>query len=224
MKPIAVIVAGGSGNRMASAVPKQFLELAGKPVLIHSVEAFFSAFGDIEVIVVLPALHLEIGKALLDTYMPGHRVRLTAGGDTRFHSVQSGLRLVERGSIVFVHDAVRCLVTPSLIRNCYTGAVEKGSAIPAVAVKDSMRFVDASGNRAVDRQQLKAVQTPQTFHSDILIPAYDQEYDPSFTDEATVVEQYGHTVSLVEGEDTNIKVTYPVDLLMAAEILRSRII
>jgi 2-C-methyl-D-erythritol 4-phosphate cytidylyltransferase len=222
MKTFAVIVAGGAGNRMGTALPKQFLDLEGKPVLVHTAEAFLEAFPLIELVIVLPAAYLEKGRALLLQYFPANNIHFTEGGATRFHSVQRGLGKVQGPAIVFIHDAVRCLVSPSLIQRCYTQALELGSAIPAVSVKDSIRMVTANETTVVDRSMLRAIQTPQTFRSEIILPAFQQEYDPSFTDEATVVEKLMQPVNLIEGEETNIKVTYPVDLLVAAKILEGR--
>jgi len=222
MKTFAVIVAGGSGNRMGTALPKQFLDLEGKPVLVHTAEAFLRAFPSIELIIVLPAAYLDKGKELLENYFPDNSVHFTEGGATRFHSVQHGLQKVQGPAIVFIHDAVRCVVSSSLIQRCYTQAMIKGSAIPAVGVKDSIRMVREDENKVVDREMLRAIQTPQTFHSDIILPAFQQEYDPSFTDEATVVEKSGQKIELMEGEETNIKVTYPIDLIVAAKILENR--
>ena len=222
MKTFAVIVAGGSGNRMGTALPKQFLDLEGKPVLVHTAAAFLAAFPLIELVIVLPDAYLEKGRALLLQYFPDSNIHFTEGGATRFHSVQQGLGKVTGPAIVFIHDAVRCLVTPSLIQRCYTQALELGSAIPAVSVKDSIRMVTANETTVVDREMLRAIQTPQTFRSEIILPAFQQEYDPAFTDEATVVEKLSQPVNLIEGEETNIKVTYPVDLLVAAKILQGR--
>jgi len=222
MKTFAVIVAGGSGSRMGSAQPKQFLDLEGKPVLVHTADAFLRAFPSIELVVVLPAAFLEKGREILVRYFPDNTIHFTEGGATRFHSVQQGLQKVKGPGIVFIHDAVRCVVSSSLIQRCYTQALETGSAIPAVPVKDSIRMVQEKKSSAVDRNLLRAVQTPQTFHSDIILPAFLQEYDAAFTDEATVVEKFGQQISLIEGEETNIKVTYPIDLLVAATILQNR--
>ncbi len=222
MKTFAVIVAGGSGNRMGTALPKQFLELGGKPVLVHTAEAFLRAFPSIELVIVLPAAYLVKGKEILRNYFPDSSVHFTEGGSTRFHSVQQGLQKVKGPAIVFIHDAVRCVVSSSLIQRCYTQAMLKGSAIPAVAVKDSIRMVTEDKTDVVDREMLRAIQTPQTFHSDIILPSFQQEYDPAFTDEATVVEKFGQKIALIEGEETNIKVTYPIDLIVAAKILENR--
>lgn len=222
MKTFAVIVAGGSGNRMGTAVPKQFLDLEGKPLIVHTAEAFLKAFPSVELIIVLPAAYQEMGKKILLKHFPEINVHLAEGGGTRFDSVKQGLQKINGPAIVFIHDAVRCLVSTSLIQRCYDQAILLGTAIPAAAVKDSIRMVSIDETRVVDRDMLRSIQTPQTFHSDIIIPAFQQEYDPSFTDEATVVEKYGQKIELIEGEETNIKVTYPIDLLVAASILRSR--
>ena len=223
MKPMAIIVAGGSGTRMGSEIPKQFLEVAGAPLLVHSISAFAAAIPDMEIVVVLPAAHLETGSDLVARHLPDRTIFFAEGGETRFHSVQRGLQLVREPAIVFVHDAVRCLVSPGLIRRCYEQAMEKGSAIPAIAVSDSIRQLTSEGHVPVDRTALRSVQTPQTFRSDLLLPAFRQPYDVAFTDEASVVEHGGGRVELIEGEASNIKVTWPVDLVVASEILRSRI-
>ena len=223
MKTYAVIVAGGSGNRMGSALPKQFLELEGKPVLVHTAEAFLRAFPSIELVMVLPLAYLEMGRELMKSFFPDSDIHFTPGGETRFHSVQQGLTLVNGPAIIFIHDAVRCVVSVSLIQRCYEQASKKGSAIPVIPVKDSIRMISADRSSVIDREMLRAVQTPQTFHSEIILKAFQQEYDPSFTDEATVVEKSGEQVELIEGEETNIKVTFPVDLLVVASgILRDR--
>lgn len=223
MRQYAVIVAGGSGSRMGSGRPKQFLELMGRPILVHTVEAFLSALEDVVVVLVLPASHLEEGRRVVRLHFPDADIRFVEGGEQRFHSVQRGLAEVDGPGIVHVHDAVRCLVTPSLIRRCATHAMERGSAIPAVSVRDSMRMIGEGVAFSVDRERLRAVQTPQTFRSEWIIEAYEQTYEPSFTDEATVAERKGFKIELVEGEETNIKVTFPLDLVVAEQILSSRV-
>lgn len=219
MKTYAVIVAGGTGKRMGSTLPKQFLLLKNKPVLYYTIDAFLKAIPGIYVIVVLPEEHLELGKEIVDGFFDEQQIQLTVGGETRFHSVQNGLKLVSDESIIFVHDGVRCLVSEELIQRCYTAALETGSAIPAVECRDSVRMITDEGNDPVDRTRLRLVQTPQTFHSKILLPAFAIDYKERFTDEATVVEAFGLKVTLVQGEDTNIKITSPVDLLIAEKIL-----
>lgn len=219
MQKYAVIVAGGSGKRMGTQIPKQFLLLKGKPVLFYTIEAFFKAYTDINIILVLPEEHLELGKEIVDGYFDAQKIQITQGGETRFHSVSNGLKLIEEESIIFVHDGVRCLVSTELIHRCYNAALETGSAIPAVECKDSVRKVTEEGNEPVDRSTLKLVQTPQTFHSKLLLPAFAIDYKERFTDEASVVEAFGLKVTLVQGEDSNIKITNPVDLIIAENIL-----
>jgi 2-C-methyl-D-erythritol 4-phosphate cytidylyltransferase len=219
MKKYAVIVAGGSGTRMGGNLPKQFLLLKDKPVLYYSIHAFLSAFDDLEVILVLPEAHTGIGQEIIDAYFDKERIQITEGGDTRFQSVKNGLQLIGEEGIVFVHDAVRCLVSRELIHRCYESAIETGSAVPAIPSKDSVRLVTEEGNDAIDRNAVMLVQTPQTFHSKIILPAYQIDYKDRFTDEATVVEAYGLKVSLVEGEENNIKITRPVDLLIAENLI-----
>lgn len=222
MQKYVVIVAGGSGKRMGTEIPKQFLLLKGKPVLFYTIEAFLNAFTDIKIILVLPEEHLELGKEIVDGYFDAQQIQITQGGETRFHSVSNGLKLVEEESIIFVHDGVRCLVSNELIHRCYNTTLETGSAIPVVDCKDSVRRITEEGNEPVDRNNLKLVQTPQTFHSKILLPAFAIDYKERFTDEANVVEAFGLKVTLVQGEDTNIKITNPIDLIIAENILEKR--
>jgi 2-C-methyl-D-erythritol 4-phosphate cytidylyltransferase len=222
MHKYAIIVAGGTGSRMGGDLPKQFQLLKGKPVLWHTLKAFEKAYEDVQVILVLPEAYLEHGQQLVREF-PGNRIRITPGGETRFHSVRNGLRLVDAHAIVFVHDGARCLLSPQLIRRCAEAALEKTNAIPSIAATDTIRLETAIGNEAVDRNRVRIIQTPQTFFSDVIKQAYEQPYDPSFTDEATVVEKTGVKINLIEGETTNIKITRPVDLIIAERILEERI-
>jgi len=223
MKKFAVIVAGGSGKRMGNTVPKQFLLLKDKPVLWYTLHSFLRAYNDLQIILVLPAEHLEKGKQIITSLDAAGRIVLVNGGETRFHSVQNGLKLVEENSVVFVHDGVRCLISVPLIQRCYNQALQKGSAIPAVAATDSIRIVNGQGHHVADRQLVRIIQTPQTFLSEIIVPAFQQEYDDAFTDEATVVEAYGKEVFLAEGEFDNIKITRPIDLVIAEKIIDERL-
>lgn len=223
MKKYAIIVAGGSGTRMGASLPKQFMLLKDKPVLYYSLKTFLDAYEDLQVILVLPVEYTDMGQEIIDAYFDKERIRITAGGDTRFQSVRNGLALVPEESIIFVHDGVRCLLTKELVQRCYRQAVETGTAIPAIPSKDSIRLINEAGNEAYDRNKVMLVQTPQTFHSKILIPAFQIDYKDKFTDEATVVEAFGMKVSLVEGEETNIKITRPVDLLIAEQLLQERV-
>ena len=222
MEKYAVIVAGGSGLRMGTAVPKQFLMLRDQPVLWYTLTAFLDSFPDMQIILVLPEHHMETGKTpRRSTYDPD-RIWMTTGGETRFHSVRNGLQHIQRHSIVFVHDGVRCLLTPDLIRRCYSGAVDKGNAIPATTAVDSIRMETVNGAVSIDRDRIRLIQTPQTFYSDIIKSAFEQDFHESFTDEASVVEKLGVKINLIEGEITNIKITRPLDLLIAEKVLEER--
>ena len=222
MKKIAVVVAGGSGQRMGSPVPKQFLTLQGRPLLWYTLHTFLQAYNDMEIILVLPTEHISTGEALLTTLNSAGRITIVPGGATRFHSVQNGLAQVNEEAIVFIHDGVRCLVSTQLIHRCYKQALVKGSAIPAVAATDSIRITQGAEHTVADRSTIQLVQTPQTFLSSIILPAFQQPYTELFTDEATVAEANGTKVFLIEGEYDNIKVTRPVDLLIAAKIIEGR--
>jgi len=222
MKKYAVIVAGGTGRRMGNTVPKQFLLLKDKPVLWYTLDTFLRAYDDMEIILVLPQPYIVNGKTITASFSDSNRTKIVAGGDTRFHSVLSGLREVKDHAVVFVHDAVRCLVSVPLIRRCYNEALERGSAVPAVPATDSIRILNGAHHRVADRQQVRIIQTPQTFLSEIILPAFEQEYNEAFTDEATVVEAYGTEVFLTEGEYDNIKITRPVDIMIAERILEER--
>jgi len=222
MKKYAVIVAAGSGTRMGGATPKQFMLVNNKPVLYYTLQTFLNAFADIQIILVLPVDYTDMGQEIIDAYFDNEKIKVTAGGDTRFQSVKNGLQLVEDDSIIFVHDGVRCLLTENLIQRCYAAAVNSGTAIPVIVSRDSVRIVHEDGNDAIDRNKVMLVQTPQTFHSKILLPAFQIDYKEKFTDEATVVEGYGLKVTLVEGEENNIKITQPVDLLIAEKIINER--
>ena len=222
MKKYAVIVAGGSGLRMGTNLPKQFLLLKDKPVLWHTLTAFLTAFNDLKIILVLPGQFIETGNSIVKTVTEPNRIQITAGGDTRYQSVKNGLKLVEEKSVVFVHDGVRCLVTPALIKRCYEATLLKGNAIPATTAVDSIRIETGEGNSSTDRNKVRVIQTPQTFLSDLLLKAFDQPYDPSFTDEATVVEKAGVAIHLIDGEVSNIKITSPLDLLIAEKLLEEK--
>lgn len=219
MKKYAVIVAGGSGLRMGTALPKQFLPVCGKPVLWHSLNTFLQAWTDLEIILVLPQEHLTAGQNIVNTTSDPNRIRITVGGETRFHSVKNGLAPINEQAIVFVHDAVRCLITTDLIHRCFEKTVEKGNAIPAIQPIDTLRLETPDGNQLLDREKVRIIQTPQTFYSDIIKKAFEQPYDTSFTDEASVVEKLGIPIQLIEGESTNIKITRPLDLLLAEKLL-----
>lgn len=208
--------------RMNSNLPKQFMLLHGKTVLWHTLTAFLAAFDDVKIILVLSAQFIETGQSIIKTLAGSNRITITAGGQTRYQSVKNGLKLVEKDAVIFVHDGVRCLVTPNLIQRCYEMAVEKGNAVPATTPVDTIRIESGNKNEIIDRNKVRIIQTPQTFLGDVLIKAFEQQYDASFTDEAIVVENLGVKINLIEGDAANIKITSPVDLLLAGKLLEER--
>ncbi len=207
---------------MNTSTPKQFLPLHGKPVLLHTVETFLSTFSDLQLIIVLPESHYQEGSTILEKNASTDRIKTVTGGTTRFHSVRNGLNLVEQNSIVFVHDAVRCLVTKDLVNRCFEAALENGNAIPAIPLADTVRIETENGSSVLDRTKLHIIQTPQTFFSNLLLRAFEQEYDDSFTDEATVAEKFGIKIHLIPGEEENIKLTRPIDMVIAENLLSRR--
>lgn len=221
MKKYAIIVAAGSGNRMGGELPKQFIELEGKPLFCHTLLAFSKAFPDIHIILVMHPSHLDMASEMTSRFFP-FAITQVAGASTRFGSVRAGLALVEDGSIVFVHDGVRCLLTADLIRRCYFAAKEKGNAIPSIGAIDSVRIEKNGTNEAIDRNLVRMVQTPQTFNATLLKQAYARASREDFTDDAAVAENAGIRINLVEGEMTNIKITHPGDVAMAEMILKER--
>ncbi len=220
MKKYVIIVAGGNGSRMNSTIPKQFLLLKGKPVLYYAINTFLQTFDDCKIILALPEEHIAAGQEIIDAFFDYNRIDIVIGGRTRFHSVQNGLAKVDdEESVIFVHDAVRPMVSSVLLYRCLAAVIELGTAIPVIDCKDSVRIINEEGNEAIERSSIKLVQTPQAFHGKILLPAFNIDYKEKFTDEASVVEAFGLKVSLVEGEEENIKITKPTDLIIAESIL-----
>lgn len=218
MKKAVVIVAGGSGTRMRSDIPKQFLLLRGKPILMHTIERFYNFCNDIKIVVVLPKDEIERWKHLCSEYFFTIQHDVTQGGETRYHSVKNGLALVDNDCIVGIHDGVRPLVSTLVIEKCYNEAASGKAVIPVIPAVDSLRMVTATGNTAIDRSTIRLVQTPQVFPSNMLMDAYKQEYAPTFTDDASVVESFGLAITLVDGNIENIKITNPIDLTIADRV------
>ncbi|MDR1332761.1 MAG: 2-C-methyl-D-erythritol 4-phosphate cytidylyltransferase [Tannerella sp.] len=219
MKRGVIVVAGGRGLRMGGDLPKQFIPVHGKPVLMHTLEVFHRWDGRAVLVVVLPEAHRAYWEMLcreLNCRIP-HDV--ATGGETRFHSVSGALPLVSTCDVTGVHDGVRPFVTPEVIEACFTAAMQYGAAIPVVPLAESIRMCDETGSHAVDRAGYCVVQTPQVFRTDWLLEAYRQPYTPSFTDDASVVEASGRSISLVSGNRENIKITAPADLVVAASRL-----
>ncbi|MDR1729396.1 MAG: 2-C-methyl-D-erythritol 4-phosphate cytidylyltransferase [Prevotellaceae bacterium] len=217
MKKYAIIVAGGKGLRMNAGLPKQFIPVNGKPLLMLTLEAFSRYDNNIELILVLPVSQQEYWQSLCRQYEFTQAHAIANGGETRFHSVQNGLMLVPDAaeSLVAIHDGVRPFVSRQTISEAFNCAGEYGSAVPAIDPVDSVRSLTGNGSEALDRTKLKMVQTPQVFKTGMLKEAYLQPFSPSFTDDASVVEKYGHPIRLTEGNRENIKITTPFDLLVA---------
>lgn len=221
LKKLAIIVAGGSGTRMGAAVPKQFLPLCGKPVLMWTIEAFL-AVPAMRVVLVLPAAQVDAWRGLCCDYGFTAQCDVALGGSTRFESVRNGLALHKGEELVGVHDGVRPLVTPQFIGRLFADAASFGSAIPALPSVESVRVLLPDGtSRAEDRSKVLMVQTPQVFRSSLILKAYGQPYTPLFTDDASAVEASGEPVHISEGLKGNIKLTTPDDML-SAEALLSR--
>lgn len=211
----AIIVAGGSGTRMQQDLPKQFIEVAGKPILMHTIERFYKYNPDVRLIVVLPQEQLTTWRELCRKYDFKLFHMTVAGGVTRFGSVKNGLGAVTGDGLIAVHDGVRPFVEVETIRSAYDAAAKYGSAVVAVSPKDSIRELTEEGSRAVPRAKYKLVQTPQVFQASILRKAYEQPEQEYFTDDASVVESIGQPITLVEGSYRNIKITTPEDLILA---------
>lgn len=209
-----VIVAGGKGLRMGSDIPKQFLLLKNKPVLMHTIQRFNAWDHQCEIILVLPADQHEYWKNLCLQHQFDIPVTVTNGGATRFHSVQNGIEKAN-GSLIGIHDGVRPLVSNQTIDNCFAGAALKGNAIPCLGINDSLRKKEGDTNFMVDRSQFFQIQTPQVFQADLITSAFTQDFSEEFTDDASVIEKAGHQVFLVDGNEENIKITRPTDLKIA---------
>jgi 2-C-methyl-D-erythritol 4-phosphate cytidylyltransferase len=221
MKKFAVIVAGGNGSRMGETIPKQFIDLNGRPVLMHTFDAFYNYNQQIEIILVLPKNQVELWDALCKKHRFELKYKLAFGGKTRFHSVKNGLELVNSDGVVFIHDGVRPLVSKQTLENCYNTTLEKGNALPVIPANESVRVVENGKNRAVNRANYFLVQTPQTFKTELIKEASQQPFSELFTDDASVLEKFGATINLVEGNRENIKITYPEDIVIS-ELLLAR--
>ena len=221
MKRVVIIVAGGKGLRMGGDLPKQFIPLQGKPVLMHTLEAFYKWDSAADLLLVIPEEHEPYWKMLCKELNFAVPHNVVYGGETRFHSVRNGLLEalkcsgVEKGCLIAVHDGVRPFVSPDVISSCFAMAEEFGAAIPVVPMIESVREINEGESCLFDRNRLCIVQTPQVFRADILRKAYEQTYDERFTDDASLVEASGQTIRLVDGNRENIKITTPMDLQYA---------
>ena len=222
MMKYIIIVAGGKGLRMGGDIPKQFLPVNGKPVLMRTIETFYNYDHGMKIILVLPADQQEYWKELCGEYQFAIPHTVANGGQTRFHSVSNGLALVKNEEgMVGVHDGVRPFVTAEVIDKCYEAAAKMEAVIPVVDVVETVRHILPDGSsETVSRDDYKLVQTPQVFTVKLLKQAYAQEYTPFFTDDASVVEALGHEVHLVKGNRENIKLTTPFDLEVAVQLAK----
>jgi 2-C-methyl-D-erythritol 4-phosphate cytidylyltransferase len=218
MQKSVIIVAGGIGTRMNSDIPKQFLEISGKPIVMHTIEKFYSFDRSITIILVLPEQHILLWHKLVEKHNFNIPLQLANGGETRFDSVKNGLKIIKNG-IVAIHDAVRPFVSLETIKRAYETAISKGNAIPTIGINDSLRILDNYGNKPLNRNLIRIIQTPQCFEVTLIKKAYDQTFDSSFTDDASVLEKIGEEINLIEGNQENIKITHPTDLMIANTLL-----
>jgi len=217
-----LIVAGGKGTRIKSVLPKQFLELNGKPILLHTLEAFYRYSEKIKVVLVLPEDDFGIWNSICEKYHVTKPVILQKGGDSRFQSVRNGLSLLEGEGLVAIHDGVRPLVSSDIIGASFRLAAVHQSAVAAVRLKESIRMTDQDNTKAMDRSKFRLIQTPQTFDLQLIKKAYEIKEDASLTDDASVAERAGHIISLFEGSYENIKITTPEDLIVAKALMDGR--
>ncbi len=221
MKQSAIIVAGGYGKRMNTEIPKQFLLLNGDPVLMRTIRAFHEYNPEIDITVTLPADQLKYWQKLCIKHSFNIPHTVIEGGKTRHHSVKNATGKIRAGSVVAIHDGVRPLLSNALIQTCFDTAAILGNAVPVIELADSIREVQGEKNARADRSRFRLVQTPQVFHTDLLIDAFRQKYDPIFTDEATLVESAGYKINLIKGQPENIKITTALDLFIASAILEN---
>ncbi len=222
MKRYAIIVAGGKGLRMGGDLPKQFIPIEGRPVLMRTLDTFHACDESIQIILVLPRDHQDYWRELCAQYQFAVPHRIADGGVTRFHSVQSGLSQVDAPeALVAVHDGVRPFVSHEVISRCYAEAEAHGAVVPVIPVVETVRQLKGEGSVTVDRNAYRLVQTPQTFRATLLRRAYEQPYTDAFTDDASVVEALGEAVTLVDGNRENIKLTTPFDLIVAKALVDS---
>jgi 2-C-methyl-D-erythritol 4-phosphate cytidylyltransferase len=218
MNKSVIIVAGGKGTRMGMETPKQFLPLNGLPILMHTVKRFFEYAPEINIIVVLPEKEINTWKNLLKEFNFSIPHSVAAGGSNRIESVKKGLNFLSGRCIVAIHDGVRPFCSPDLINRCFKEAEKTTNAIPAIPISETIRELQNDNSSVINRDNLRIIQTPQCFDSELLIKAYSNAGNKNYTDDASVFENDGNKIHLVEGEKTNIKITVPADLLIASAI------
>lgn len=219
VKKFALVLAGGSGTRMGGELPKQFVQVAGKPILMHTLEKFYSFDPSIELVLVLSEAYINFWMELCKENSFSINHTIAKGGPERFFSVQNGLEKIEGDGIVFIHDGVRPLVSHTTLQNCFDLACLKGNALPVISVSESVRYDNGLSNQPMDRSRIKLVQTPQTFRVSLIKEAYRQSFRDEFTDDASVLGYAGYEIFLTEGNRENIKITWPSDILWAEALL-----
>lgn len=215
-----IIVAGGTGSRIKNELPKQFIEINGTPIIVHTLQKFFQYNPSILVYIAVHKDYEAHLKLVLHKFLPDKKIKITVGGETRFHSVKNALSLVPAKGIVAIHDAARPMVSLESITRCFKTAQTHGNATPCISVNESLREVSGKNNKAVNRIDFKIIQTPQCFKVELIKKAFEQNYNESFTDDASVFEKAGHHIILTEGNVENIKITYPNDLILAQHLLK----
>jgi len=212
MEKYVLIIAGGLGKRMNSSIPKQFIPIAGKPVLMHTIAKFKNYDPKINILVIIPRVHIRLWKDLCQEFGFAIEHQIISGGKERFYSVKNGLKQVPKDSLVLIHDGVRPLVSNETIERVVNKSIEKGNAIPFMDITQSVRKLSKGKSRAINRKDLKVIQTPQGFHSDLIKDAYAKRYRKSFTDDASVLEASGYEINLVKGNNKNMKITSSIDI------------
>ncbi len=221
MQKFVLIAAGGTGKRTGSPLPKQFWPVMGKPILIYVFESFLKYSRDIHFVLALPEKHHDTWEKLCIEHGVALKHKVVAGGPTRFHSVKNGLKSIPGGALVAIHDGVRPVVSLGLISSVFNYAQKFGNAIPVIPVNESVRQIEHGLSQSLPRDQIRLVQTPQCFRTEIIKPAYNINYRDSFTDDATVLEHGGGRLFLVDGDPNNIKVTTTTDLVLAETLLKT---
>jgi 2-C-methyl-D-erythritol 4-phosphate cytidylyltransferase len=222
MKEYALIVAGGKGTRIKSSLPKQFIEIKGKPILLHTLEAFYRYSENVSIVLVLPEDDFGLWEAICKKFNFNKPLLLQKGGETRFQSVRNGLDQMTGEGLVAIHDGVRPLVSEDIIGASFRLAAIHQCAVAAVRLKESIRMTDQDNTKAMDRSRFRMIQTPQTFNLQLIKKAYQIKEDLSLTDDASIAERAGHLISLFEGSYENIKVTTAEDLVIAESLIKNR--
>ncbi len=212
MEKYVLIIAGGLGKRMNSSIPKQFIPIAGKPVLMHTIAKFKNYDPKINILVIIPRVHIRLWKDLCQEFGFAIEHQIISGGKERFYSVKNGLKQVPKDSLVLIHDGVRPLVSNETIERVVSTSIEKGNAIPFMDITQSVRKLSKGKSKAINRKDLKVIQTPQGFHSDLIKDVYAKRYRKSFTDDASVLEASGYEINLVKGNNKNMKITSSIDI------------